>query len=196
MLTVVRNTINALLRKDLNIFGERVVEYPFVLQNLQGKKVLDVGCSGSSFPIIMAGMGYDVIGIDISGYSKFNHPNFRFVRADVTKDNMGEKFNSIVSVSTLEHIDADKLALEKMKSFLSNSGVIILTIPFGQNHRQFKGWRVYDKKSVKNLLSGFTIRKANFYKRVGENWVECSQEDVNEHRDGDRCMSVACFVLR
>lgn len=64
--------------------SERFVEYAFVLQNIdEGKlKVLDVGCHGTLFPIMLASLGYNVVGIDLKSYG-YTHPHFKFVKGDI-----------------------------------------------------------------------------------------------------------------
>lgn len=47
--------------------SDRYMEVPFAIKNLPKPpaRVLDVGCSGSFFALLLAGFGYDTYGIDI-----------------------------------------------------------------------------------------------------------------------------------
>ena len=85
---------------------ERVIEYPFVFQNLDGATgpVLDIGCCYSRLPIAMASRGFQLVGIDVKPYP-FRHPNFFAVCGDA----MGLPFRDgsfqvVVAVSVIEHI--------------------------------------------------------------------------------------------
>jgi len=67
---------------------DRYIEYPFIIRNLPKPpaKVLDVGCSGSFFPLLLASFGYDTYGIDIRNYpilNKLKFKNFTFVKGDI-----------------------------------------------------------------------------------------------------------------
>jgi len=59
--------------------GERVVEYPWVLQNLDftSARILDVGCSNSLLSHELIARGLDVYGVDIRPYPQ-KHSNLFF----------------------------------------------------------------------------------------------------------------------
>lgn len=64
--------------------NERLVEYPFIWQNvegLQGKRVLDFGCTESAIPIQAASLGAEVVGVDLRPYGH-GHENFTFREGD------------------------------------------------------------------------------------------------------------------
>ena len=128
----------------------RVVEYSWVLRNLQLEhgRILDVGCWGTLFPIMLASLGYEVTGADLKDYY-FTHPNFRFIKGDLldesTRKNLGErKFDAITLISTLEHVgiefctednielDADVRLLSMLKNHISSEGIILITFPYGR----------------------------------------------------------------
>jgi 2-polyprenyl-3-methyl-5-hydroxy-6-metoxy-1,4-benzoquinol methylase len=95
------------IRQLLGIYGtERVVEYPWVLQNLGIKngRILDVGCCQSFFSHELIRRGYEVYGVDVGPYPE-KHPKMCFFQADAINipviDNF---FDRIVAVSTIEHI--------------------------------------------------------------------------------------------
>jgi len=136
----------------LDIYGkDRFVEYAWVLRNLKPeyKRILDVGCWGTLFPIMLASLGYEVVGIDIKDYP-FEHRNFRFIKGDILDERIqkslrGEgKFDVITLISTLEHIgiepytedfirsDADILTLTNLKICLHPEGIFLITIPYGK----------------------------------------------------------------
>jgi len=66
------------------IVNERIIEYPFIFQNLnlrKGSKILDFGCWESKLSIELASLGFKVIGVDLNNY-EFSHPNFKFIKGD------------------------------------------------------------------------------------------------------------------
>src|SRR4030042_5037324 len=62
----------SILRKGYDIFtNERIVEIPFVYQNLnlpKKAKVLDFGCCESKVSIELSSLGYNVTGVDLNDY--------------------------------------------------------------------------------------------------------------------------------
>lgn len=131
--------------------GERLVEYAWVLRNLDINKgkILDVGCWGTLFPIMLASLGYKVTGVDMKRYL-FKHPNFKFIKGDLlepsTMEKLGkEKFDVITLVSTLEHLgielraeseidlNADARLLSMLKERLNPDGIIFITTEYGKS---------------------------------------------------------------
>jgi SAM-dependent methyltransferase len=163
--------------KKINI-NERIIEIPFVLQNLHmaGKgdlKILDLGCMESSLPIMLASMGYKVYGVDIRKYPYF-HPNLNFLTADARKlPFKANTFDIAIAISVIEHLglgaygdivcqDADSVALEKIYDCLKDKGLLFLTAPFGVKSVN-KEQRVYDLDLIKRLFDRrFTIKKIIF----------------------------------
>ena len=75
----------------------------------KGKKVLDVGCGTGLFAWSAAKKGANVTGIDFSeeaikiAKKRQNIANLKFEKKDVKE--IKEKFDVIVSIGTLEHMD-------------------------------------------------------------------------------------------
>lgn len=85
---------------------ERVVEYPFVFQNLSGVRapVLDVGCCHSRMPIALASRGYRVVGLDFAPYP-YAHPGLLAVQGDVMRLPFASRsFGAVLAISVTEHI--------------------------------------------------------------------------------------------
>ena len=68
--------------------NERIIEIPFAIACLnalpKGQKILDLGCTESTFPLQAATLGYRVTGFDFRPYP-YAHPNLRFVQGDILK---------------------------------------------------------------------------------------------------------------
>jgi SAM-dependent methyltransferase len=152
--------------KDPLGLTDRYIEYPFVLSKLpQGKaKILDIGCSGSMFPLLMKSLGHDVYGIDIRSYQG----DIKFYQGDICESPFEDNFFDIVTaVSTIEHIglkgrygskedSSDYSAVTEVYRILKPYGLFLMTVPFGIESKVTKWHRIYDKKDLDTLLTNFT----------------------------------------
>ena len=118
---------------NLTMLCERCVEIPIIweiVKQHQGKTILEVGNVLSHyFPI-----KHEVVDKYETAAGVIN--------TDVVVFKPKEKYNLIVSISTLEHIGWDEtprdpqkvlIAIKKLKSFLAPGGQIVVTIPLGYN---------------------------------------------------------------
>lgn len=108
----------------------------------KGKTILDAGCGTGELAGIIARRGAQkVIGVDYSkdaiGVAKANwkNPNLEFLQKDI--NDIKEKFDVVVSLGTLEHLDEPLSALKKLKSLLKPNGSLIITCPNWTNPRGY-----------------------------------------------------------
>ncbi|KKW19671.1 MAG: 2-polyprenyl-3-methyl-5-hydroxy-6-metoxy-1, 4-benzoquinol methylase [Parcubacteria group bacterium GW2011_GWA2_51_10] len=108
----------------------------------KGKRVLDVGCGTGLFVFEVAKRGAKTVGVDYSSeaivVAKKDHtsPNIEFRCENIFRSKtLKEKFDVVVSLGTLEHLDDPYVALLKFKSLLKPHGSIILTCPNWVNPR-------------------------------------------------------------
>lgn len=169
---------------------ERVIEYPFVFQHLDGVTgpVLDVGCCASRVPVALASRGFSVVGIDVQPYPHA-HPNLRVVRADAMRMPFASGvFAAALAVSTVEHIGlghygdpartrGDLAAVGEIARVLRPRGRLLLTVPFGvAEENDFQ--RVYDPAGLAALLGAFsTVRVEHAWSRVGL-WTPCTEAEA------------------
>lgn len=147
---------------------DRYIEYPFILRNLPKLpcKVLDVGCSGSMFPLIINAIGYETHGIDIRNYYP-EHEIF-FTKGDLIVSVFEENsFDAITAISSIEHIglkgvygqetdiDGDIKALKEIHRILRPNGLFLMTVPFGDYLRITQNHKIYNQKRIHTLLYGF-----------------------------------------
>jgi len=143
---------------------DRYIEYPFVIRNLPKPpaKVLDVGCSGSCFPLLLTGFGYDVFGVDVREYAiinKMKFSNFHFIKEDIRKNYFSDNyFDAVIAISTVEHIGlfgrygmdddlgGDKQAVAEMKVSCWVTG---LRCTEGRTRTDFKEVEERDKGLIK-----------------------------------------------
>ena len=148
---------------------DRYIEYPFVLSNLprtkmiNPKSVLDVGCSGSIFPLLLKALNYDVTGIDIRPYPM---NRFNFIKKDICEiSEPKDYFDAITAISTIEHIGlkdrygitkgTDKEALRNIHRLLKPEGILLMTVPFGKKYEVLKNHKIYAEYSLMYILDGF-----------------------------------------
>ena len=108
----------------------------------KSKSVLDVGCGTGNFAHLAAKNGASrVLGIDyapeaiVIAKNIHKHPNLKFDALNVRQ--IKEKFDVIVSIGTLEHMDEPYKILKKFKSQLNPHGKIIVTTPNWTNPRGY-----------------------------------------------------------
>lgn len=108
----------------------------------KGKRILDVGCGTGNFAREVAKKDAKyVLGIDYADEAikiaeKNNkEKNLKFKKLDVRE--LNEKFDVIVSIGTLEHMDNPLQILKKLKKCLNKNGKIILTTPNWTNPRGY-----------------------------------------------------------
>lgn len=107
----------------------------------RNKKVLDVGCGTGLFAYTAAKKGAVVLGIDFSetainiAKEKYRLPNLYFEKSDA-KEIQG-KYDIIVSIGTLEHMDNPLKILQIFKNHLKQNGRIIITSPNWTNPRGY-----------------------------------------------------------
>ncbi len=119
-------------------FNERIVEIMFVHRHLDFSKdhlILEVGPGLSWLLFELATFGHRVVGVDLFYQYPFKHPNLTFYKVDVENFKYKEKFDYVISVSTLEHIKN----IKKLQNIINNiyyhlkpKGIFILTVPIGR----------------------------------------------------------------
>ena len=112
------------------------------LVSWENKQILDVGCGTGKLSYLISKKGGNVKGIDYSknaikvAKTKYKNPNLKYELMDVSKKILG-KYDVIISVGTLEHMDNPYFMLKKLKNNLKPKGKIIITSPNWANLRGF-----------------------------------------------------------
>jgi len=147
-------------------------------------KILEVGCGIGNFTSTLISYG-EVFAIDIEkNYLHKIHKSLgnkaKVGFGDIENDKYffnGQKFDSIVCLNILEHIEKDDLALKNIYKLLKDQGYLILLVPihpllYGKIDQAIGHFRRYTKEQIVSILksSGFNIlssRKLNFLGAVG-----------------------------
>ncbi|MBI5413853.1 class I SAM-dependent methyltransferase [Candidatus Peregrinibacteria bacterium] len=153
--------------------------------------VLDYGCgTGDIIPHLLR-LGVDVTGIDFSPESvelvnnKFNNePHFRgaFCLDEVLKKN--EKFDAIMLVEVIEHLDDEYLdrTFEDIKKLIAKDGILIVTTP---NDEKLKDSEVFCPQCEHSFHRWQHVRSWNvntlpdYLKKKGFNVVESFTTDFS-----------------
>lgn len=164
-------------------------------------KILEVGCGIGNFTEALLKYG-EVFAIDINQdyvkqTSKIVGKKAKVGFGDIEKGKYffkDKKFDTVVCLSVLEHIEADKKALKNLFELLEKGGYLILLVPahdflFGEIDKFIGHFRRYNKKKLKELISqtGFKIikrRTINFVGAIGW-WISSkllSRNQVDERK--------------
>jgi SAM-dependent methyltransferase len=184
---------------------ERVIEYPWIFSNLSDneEKLLDAGSTFNFKPIVNhSKLESKVVTIFTFAPEKnnFNKKGLSYVYGDLrTLPFEDNSFNTIISQSTIEHIDMDNSiygfdishnedetkksyqyleAVNEMIRVLQSNGTLLITVPYGkfENHGFFQQ---FDEEMLSKLLELFNNLgnyNCTFFKYNNEGW-EFSEKD-------------------
>jgi SAM-dependent methyltransferase len=119
-------------------FNERTREYEFALRSLlrvRPNTVLDVGTGSSSWPHLLSTCGYRVTAVDDFGSfwtSPLLNRHFHVLRQDITRPDLGRRFDAVTCISVLEHIPDHRAAMRGMFELLDPGGHLVLTVPYNE----------------------------------------------------------------
>jgi len=129
---------------------ERLWEYMFAVKGATRGKTLECGGASSIMPNLLAAKGHDVTTIDLNEAMVRNQKSLSSalgigVRAMVSDMTMlpfatGE-FDTVVSISVIEHISDRQTALREMSRMLRPGGKLFLT--FDYSTKKYEGWNPY-----------------------------------------------------
>lgn len=144
------------------------------LRNKEESRLLEIGC-GTGFALsFLEKAGFHISGLDISlnglKFARKRSKKADLICADITKDKLNIKFDSVCLFDVLEHIPNDILFLRSCSKLIKQNGLIFITVP-----ADMKIWskvdeisghkRRYDREKIIYLLKicGFTIEKISYF---------------------------------
>lgn len=208
-------------KRGIDLSGDRDVEYSFIAASMPfgPGHALDFGCGPSNLSFLAARRGFQVLALDLELQNFYwLHPAIQFLQADLaTADLQADSLDLIINCSAVEHVglvgrygvsharpDGDLEAMQRMLSLLMPGGMMLLTIPCGQDATFAPIHRVYGKQRLPQLLQGFAIQKEEFWTKDTTNRWKIADRDsallfrpTADFSDPVRSSyALGCFVLR
>jgi SAM-dependent methyltransferase len=131
-----------------------------------GETVLEVGCGSGNFTVLMAARGHKVTGIDIEpDYVETarrrlaSFADSSVTCGDATASEWSGRFDTVVALDVLEHIERDREFLERLRGALKPGGKLVLKVPAGHwlmspMDRAVGHYRRYDRATLAEALRG------------------------------------------
>ncbi|SKA07700.1 class I SAM-dependent methyltransferase [Selenihalanaerobacter shriftii] len=150
---------------------EHKARYRFASEYCYGR-LLDIACGvgyGSEMLLALGEGITEIIGIDsqpeVIGYAKkyYKHPPITFKVGDASNEELFRrigKFDTIVSMETVEHIKDDYGFIDNLNKALKSNGTLVISTPFGSGRDESCAnpyhYRQYREEEFKELLSVFS----------------------------------------
>tara|TARA_B100000029_G_scaffold503167_1_gene579643 strand:+ start:11 stop:739 length:729 start_codon:yes stop_codon:yes gene_type:complete len=101
---------------------------------LKNINILDIGCGGGLISVPMKKLGANVVGIDASlkniniakTHSKKNNLNIKYICSSPEKLKINKKFDILLMLEIVEHVDDINLFLKKSSKFLKKNGLMFV----------------------------------------------------------------------
>ena len=141
---------NALVFKELNKLTPGVT--------------LDIGCGIGDYAVFLSKRGHKVTAFDPSPFAieqvterKGNDFNIKTEINTIEEFYSSELFDNIVGIEVMEHIESDKVALQKIYSILKKGGSMLISVPatpflYSQTDKHSGHYRRYSYANFKKLL--------------------------------------------
>ena len=88
-------------------------------------RLLDVGCGNGNFLkyVLEKNSTMPLVGLDLIDN---NHPGITFIKGDLYEYEFNEKFDVVVSLAVVEHVDDPNLYIQKLSNVLKDGGMLYL----------------------------------------------------------------------
>ena len=116
-----------------------VERYEFAKKHLSPGRILDIACGCGYGSYLLATGGQDkikeLVGMDIAedaiayARQRFQHPLIKFVQADIEELNDTGRFDTIVSLETIEHLQEPAEIIKKYYESLLPNGRMVVSAP-------------------------------------------------------------------
>jgi SAM-dependent methyltransferase len=155
-------------------------------------------------------LGARVVAIDLLPQSiAIKHPDIEVRQADIMSLEGSQAFDLIINCSTLEHVgvsgrfdsvedaDRDVAAMQRMRGLLKPGGIMLLTLPVGQDAVFAPQHRVYGAQRLPRVLAGYDVVEAMFWCKGDDNcWALCDRERAMAELGSAQYYALGCMTLR
>jgi SAM-dependent methyltransferase len=187
--------------------SSRILEQIFVHTHLPRPpaRLLALGCSDGTNAIEMAGLGFQVFGVD-GRPLLLGHPNLTMMRTQSGQLPFeDESFDGAVALSTRgrlgcgwwaaqQHDASDEQVLAEVFRVLKRGGRFLLTVPFGQRTGA-SAQHVYDRAQLDRLLHAFRLVERGYGLRDGDSWSFTLDEQRAEQADSSAGVRAVCLLV-
>jgi len=156
-----------------------IMRKKIILEYIQKNKIrinnfLEIGIGSGDLiaslsPYFISGIGMDIgqEAVEVASYN-VNQPKIKFELKDFLQSEEKDKYQLIVALEVLEHIEDDKAAINKINQLLTQGGIFIMSVPAHQKQwsilDEWAGhYRRYEKKSLIKLFEQNNFEIIKFY---------------------------------
>lgn len=152
----------------------------FFIDQLHGA-VLEIGCGIGNFTAHLASRATEVTAIDIN--ADYVHAtadrlqtcnNVMVCHGDATKMDWSRRYNAIVMLDVLEHVEDDIGLLRHLSSALVPGGLLVLKVPaaprlYTQMDKAIGHYRRYSRRGLARLLQrgGYVVERQRYFNFAG-----------------------------
>ncbi len=204
-----------------NLLGDRDIEWSWIASQIPwgSGEALSFGLGGSHLTLIAAQRRFSVTAVYLEPVEwPYVHPRLCFLRGDILKLPLPkEHFDLVINCSTVEQVglvgrygltescpDGDLEAMARLWELMKPDGVMLLTIPVGQDAVFAPLTRVYGEQRLPQLLNGYMVEKQEFWIKDEQNrWVRGDRKtalnftaSVSSWDPLQNVYALGCFVLR
>ena len=169
---------DGLLGEDF--MNRQKVRIDWICQKAEGGRILDIGCSQGTVPLLMGRSGAEVTGIDIDPeairYATSHlleepvevQSRVRYLCGDFLAMDLPENhYDAVLLTEILEHLEEPQRFLEKAALLLKDGGRLVVTVPFGVNAHQDHKRTYYLSELYRQLAGMLTITDIAFF----DGWI-------------------------
>jgi len=179
------------------------------------KNIMDAGCGAGIFTFAIARKFPKsmVTGIDIDNNlilsnreiaRKSSVKNCVFITQDICKLDIIDRFDLVISIDNLEHIENDDNALQKFYNALVKNGEIIIHVPGYERRWLFWNWKVnfhveghyrpgYTKEQIVDKVAQAGFRVVDAYYTYG--WLETITNNISYLISGAEMKNKLLYAL-
>lgn len=214
--------LEIVVKKNIpNLAGDRQIEWSWVSSQMPygPGKALDFGCGDIYLGLIAAQREFQVTAVDLVPVRwHYLHPEIQFISGDILKLSLPTKhFDLVINCSTVEHCglagrygvtkqipDGDLEAMAQLRELMKPGGMMLLTIPIGQDAVFLPMCRIYGTERLPRVLEGYVVEKEAFWVKDDQNrWIPAKKETalsfkavVGSWNPLRNVYALGCFVLR
>jgi SAM-dependent methyltransferase len=129
--------------------------------------ILDIGCGDSYFDkcLIKSEPNLTIYGVDINLTNEFHKKNLHALNSLNHLPNI--KFDFIIMMDVLEHIEDDKSYLENILKLLKPEGIVFITVPafmrlYSLHDKELLHYRRYEHKKLHEMITACGLKEVKW----------------------------------